>query len=83
MNACYNLGLVYQKLGKQDEAIDAYKKVLDIDAEDIGAHKNLGLLYQEKGMHIEAESEFAISQKLESTQTSNKPISEIGPTKNS
>lgn len=44
------------------------KKVLDINADDIDAHKNLGLLYQEKGMHVEAESEFAICDKLKSHQ---------------
>lgn len=68
VNAYYNLGLVYQDIGRQDEAIEAYKRVLDINADDKDAHKNLGLLYRKKGMHVEAEAEFAIYNKLKSMQ---------------
>jgi len=60
--------LVYQKIGKIDEAIDAYKKVLDINVEEIAAHKYLGLLYENKGMNIEAESEIAIYKRLKSIE---------------
>ena len=68
VNAYYNLGLVCQKIGKLDEAIEAYKKVLDINVGDVEVHKCLGFLYKEKDMRIESESEFALYKKLKSTQ---------------
>ncbi|HHT9128764.1 MAG TPA: hypothetical protein ACFYEE_08395, partial [Candidatus Wujingus californicus] len=49
-------------------AIEALKKFLDINPEDPIAHKNLGILYKEKGMNVEADAEFAIYQKLKSSQ---------------
>ena len=45
----YNIGIVFRKLGRREEAISQYKKALSVDPEYAGAHYNLGLVYGGKG----------------------------------
>lgn len=42
----YNLGVVYAQAKRYDEAIDAYRKAIEIDPKNAEAHYNLGLLYE-------------------------------------
>ncbi|MDP3013839.1 MAG: tetratricopeptide repeat protein [Candidatus Subteraquimicrobiales bacterium] len=50
----YALGLVYGKLGKPDEAGEAYKKALELDKDNAGALNNLGALYDNRGNNVMA-----------------------------
>lgn len=43
----FNLGVVYREMENFDEAISAFKRVLDIDSEVRGANENLGDIYAE------------------------------------
>ena len=47
--AHYNLGVVYQKQGKLDQAVVEYKEEMKLTPDDPGAAENLGLVYLEKG----------------------------------
>jgi superkiller protein 3 len=43
--AYFNLGILYYFQGKVDDAIDLYKKAIEIDSNLSNAHKNLGEIY--------------------------------------
>lgn len=47
-NALLNLGAVYEKLEKLNEAEILYKRVLELDAVNVTAYYNLGVLYWKK-----------------------------------
>ena len=47
-----------------DKAIDQEKTVLEMDADFALAHRYLGLIYEQKGMHAEAISEFQKAESL-------------------
>lgn len=53
-----NLALLYQLQGKNNEAIAAYLKYLDLAPDDGEAHHNLGLLYMTEGRTTEAVDAF-------------------------
>ena len=53
MLAHSNLGLVYQKEGKYDEAIESYQKALAIDPENAEVYNSLGFIYHEKKFNFE------------------------------
>ena len=44
-NAHFSLGLAYDKLSKNEEAIESYKHVIRIDPDDEDAHYNLTCSY--------------------------------------
>jgi tetratricopeptide (TPR) repeat protein len=48
-----------QDLQRYDEAIEAAKKIAEIDPDDVLAHTSLSVLYMKKGMIPEAEAEGA------------------------
>ena len=50
----YVLGLVAKSQNKADEAIAAFQKVLQLDANDVGANVNLGQLYAQQRKYPEA-----------------------------
>ena len=52
--AHYNLGKVYQKLGKEQEAMSSYQKVIQIDSNYVKAHNNLGRVFQDLGKYQKA-----------------------------
>ena len=54
----FQLALYYQRTGDFEQALVAYKKVLQRDALNVEAHNNLGMLYQGKGLYDEAAREF-------------------------
>src|SRR5260370_12020684 len=43
--AIVNLGIVYNREGKSEEAIGAFRKAIEADAKLFGAHLNLGITY--------------------------------------
>jgi tetratricopeptide (TPR) repeat protein len=47
--AHYNLGVVYQKQGKLDQAAAQYKAEMPLTPDDAGSAENLGLVYLEQG----------------------------------
>jgi len=50
----YNLGIAYQKSGRYNEAIKAYKKVIELEPSDAEAHYALGWNYSKLNRHNEA-----------------------------
>ncbi|MEI9475835.1 MAG: tetratricopeptide repeat protein [Deltaproteobacteria bacterium] len=50
----FNLGLLYHKNNKLPEAIEEYKKAVQIDPFNTGAHNNLGMAYKDLGRYEEA-----------------------------
>ena len=43
----YNLGLMYDGMGKYSEAVQEYKKVLALSPDDADTHYNLGVIYDD------------------------------------
>ncbi len=54
----FNLGLLYHKNHKLLEAIEEYKKAMQIDPFNVGAHNNLGMVYKDLGRYEEAISQY-------------------------
>ena len=50
----YNLGNIYNKLEKEDKAIENYNKVIELDNNYYKAHNNLGNIYRKKGLNKKA-----------------------------
>jgi tetratricopeptide (TPR) repeat protein len=55
--AMHGLSRAYQDLNRFDEAIEAAKRIAELDPDDVLAHTSLSILYQRKGMVPEAEAE--------------------------
>ncbi len=54
----FNLGLLYHKNHKLLEALEEYKKAIQIDRFNVGAHNNLGMAYKDLGRYEEAISQY-------------------------
>ncbi len=50
----YLLGLIARAGNEPDEAVAAFRRVLEIDAEDVGAMVNLALVYVQQRQYVEA-----------------------------
>jgi len=48
------LGFYYENIGMNKEAIDAYNKAIEFDANNLDAHYRLGILYSRNNSHNEA-----------------------------
>ena len=57
--AMHGLACALQDLERYDEAIEAAKRISEVDPDDVLAHTSLSVLYQKKGMIPEAEAEGA------------------------
>ncbi|RYX99604.1 tetratricopeptide repeat protein, partial [bacterium] len=53
-----NLGVAYYMSGKNDLAIEEYKKAIQLNPVHIDAHNNLGIAYESIGKKDEALSEY-------------------------
>lgn len=53
------LGMTYYHMQRFDEAIEAGKRLVELEPEDILARTSLSMYYQKKGMVPEAEAESA------------------------
>ncbi len=60
-----NLAYETSRLGKTDEAIQFYKKAIEIDPGFAGAHNNLGYLFLQQGQYQESEAELRRAMELE------------------
>ena len=56
-DALHGLSRALQNLDRLDEAIEASRRISEIDPDDVLAHTSLSILYQKKGMIPEAEAE--------------------------
>lgn len=61
----YNLGLLYQRMGKLEEAEKAYREALILDPAYVKTHNNLGLLYQRMGRDEEAQVSYTEALRLD------------------
>jgi len=64
-----NLGTVYHKSGKYDEAISSYKKAIEIDPKYFKSYFNIGVAYLAKGDYKNADENFIKSLNLNPTYT--------------
>ena len=62
--ASSHLGWIYYLSGKNDLAIEQWKKILVLDSSSFPARRYLGLAYEAKGMYTEAINEFQTGVKL-------------------
>jgi tetratricopeptide (TPR) repeat protein len=60
----YNLGNAYFDLGRTDEAINEYRKAINLNHNYPRAHNNLALAYAEEGQFDKAIQEYKIALKL-------------------
>ena len=58
INALVLLASAFKELGINEQAINAYKKIVSLEPDNYIAHFNLGLLYQQSKMFEEAENSF-------------------------
>jgi tetratricopeptide (TPR) repeat protein len=61
MRGHYNLGVIYNKRGRMDEAIENYKKAIRLKPDFADAHNNLGLTYSSLGRTEEAIGELILA----------------------
>jgi tetratricopeptide (TPR) repeat protein len=57
--AYFNLGCVYQEAGRDDEALEAYSRVLKMDDKMAEAYYNRGLVYRKKGQLQQARADLS------------------------
>jgi len=55
--AMHGMARVLGDLNRLDEAIAVAKRLAELDPDDVLAHTSLSVLYQKKGMIVEAEAE--------------------------
>jgi tetratricopeptide (TPR) repeat protein len=65
----YNLGVLYQKLGRHDEAVSQYRRATELEDPTGDAHYNLGLLYNEANLLKEAVQELTLAVKINPNHT--------------
>lgn len=65
----YNLGVLYQKLGKRDEAISHYRRATQLDDPYGDAYYNIGLLYYDSGLLEYARCELDMALKINPEHT--------------
>ena|SRR6188768_1122675 len=56
-DALHGLGIALSNGGRHDEAIEAAKRLIEIDNEDVLAHTSLSMFYMAQGKIEEAEKE--------------------------
>ena len=60
-----NLGILFQKQGEKEKAIENFKKVIETNSQYINAYNNLGLVYSSLGQYKEAVNSFIKTLELE------------------
>jgi Flp pilus assembly protein TadD len=59
------LSLAFREIGDLEAAIEAGRRLVDLEPDDPLSHTNLSILYQRKGMIAEAEEEKAVAMQLQ------------------
>jgi type IV pilus biogenesis/stability protein PilW len=54
----FELAVSYQRRGEKAKAMEEYRKVIEIDPINVGAHNNLGVIYKDMGKLNRAAEEF-------------------------
>jgi tetratricopeptide (TPR) repeat protein len=62
------LSLAYRQKGDLEAAIDAGRRLIELEPDDALSHTNLSILYQRRGMIPEAEEEKAIAMQIQMKQ---------------
>ncbi len=57
--------MAYRQQGNLEAAIEAGRRLIEVEPDDPLNHTNLSILYQNKGLIPEAEEEMAIATRLE------------------
>jgi len=65
VDAWHGLAMVYNELGRHQQAIEAGKKLCELTPDDVLAHTSLSRFYQAAGMVPEAEAEGAKARVLD------------------
>ncbi len=60
-----NLGLAYADRGRMDDAIEAFRRAIELEPDHARAHNNLGLAYYRKGRRDRALSEYTLALRLD------------------
>jgi tetratricopeptide (TPR) repeat protein len=67
--AFLNLGHAYERANRSDEAIDAYRKSIELEPDNFYARNNLGVLYDKQGKFDDAIAEFQNALKKDPNNT--------------
>ena len=62
--AQYNLGVIYKKQGRFVDSREAFKKVLEMDSNQVGAWMQIGATYEEQGFYDEAKDVYLKAREL-------------------
>ena len=62
------LSLAHRQKGDLEAAIDAGRRLIELEPDDALSHTNLSILYQRRGMIAEAEEEKAIAMQIQMKQ---------------
>lgn len=69
IQACINLGNLYDQQGKEAAAMEYYLRALSKDTQNARAHYNLGLLYAGQGHSAQAKKELELAIRYDSSDT--------------
>jgi len=74
-----DMGMIYQLDKRKEQAVAEFREAIRCDASDYDAHYRLARLLKEMGRKAEADSEFAIVQKLHDKKTDELLVEISGP----
>ncbi|HEU0179104.1 MAG TPA: tetratricopeptide repeat protein [Blastocatellia bacterium] len=77
-SAHYQLGLIYQKRGEQDEAAVSFQRAVEIDPQEVDAHYQLGRIARQQGRLNEAIRYFEQVVQLDPAHSQNEIWRETG-----
>ncbi len=63
----YRLGVIYGLKGRQEEALESYRKALELDPDIVPARVGVGILLSRAGRYPEAKAELLAAAELDST----------------
>ena len=76
--AHYNLGLIYQQRGMNEDATASFRKAIEIDPEEIDAHYQMGRIARAEGRLADAISHFDSVVRLNTAHSQSEVWREIG-----
>jgi tetratricopeptide (TPR) repeat protein len=77
-SAHYQLGLIYQKRGEQNEAVASFQRAVEIDPREVDAHYQLGRIARQQGRLNEAIRHFEQVVQLDPSHSQNEIWRETG-----
>lgn len=67
--AQYNLGILYKRAGRFEEAREQFKKVLALDSNNVNAMMQIGAIYEEQGFFDEARDSYKKAKQMNYSNT--------------